>query len=55
MALMSLVAVIALVLALVAVSRVNALIESRTHRAYVHNVLRAVEVRGEFDRQERTR
>ena len=54
-AITAIVAVMALVLARVALSRLGKFIAGNEQRAYVQNVLHAVEVRGEVDRQERAR
>ena len=54
-AITAIVAVMALILAVVALSRLGKFISGNEQRAYVQNVLHAVEVRGELDRQERNR
>lgn len=46
---------IVLILALVVLSRLGQFIKKNEQRAYVQNVLRAVETRGEVDRNQRNR
>ena len=47
--------VVVLILALVVLSRLGRFIKRNEQRAYVQNVLHAVETRGEFDREQRNR
>lgn len=54
-ALTAIVAVLGFVLALVALSRLGKFISENEHRAYVQSVLHAVEIRGELDREQRSR
>lgn len=49
------VAILALALSLVALSRLGRFVAENEQRAYVQNVLHAVETRGEFDREQRNR